>query len=148
MKALTIWQPWASLIIAGAKPWEWRGWPAPRSIVGQRIVIHAGARAPRHSEIVDILQQLHYGDSSLIADIAASLLYRTHLASWPLSAGVGTAILGKPIGALEWAREHCKDGFDSDRIDHHKFAWPLTEIEPFEPIVPARGGQGLWNWAA
>jgi len=28
MKALTIWQPWASLIMAGYKPYEFRGWPA------------------------------------------------------------------------------------------------------------------------
>ena len=29
MRALTIWQPWASLIIIGAKPFEWRRWRAP-----------------------------------------------------------------------------------------------------------------------
>ena len=81
MKALTIWQPWASLIMAGAKPWEWRGWAPPRSLVGQRIAIHAGARK---------------------------------------------------VG----------------RLDHHKFAWPLTDIERFEPPVPARGAQGLWDWHA
>lgn len=44
MKALTIWQPWASLIVAGAKPFEFRGWSMPRSMIGQRIVIHAAAR--------------------------------------------------------------------------------------------------------
>ena len=44
MKALTIWQPWASLIIAGAKPFEFRGWRPPASLIGQRIVIHAAAR--------------------------------------------------------------------------------------------------------
>lgn len=26
MKALTVWQPWASLIIMGAKPYEFRKW--------------------------------------------------------------------------------------------------------------------------
>lgn len=51
MLALTIWQPWASLIAAGAKPFEWRSWPAHRGLVGRRIAIHAGARPPRKSEI-------------------------------------------------------------------------------------------------
>lgn len=27
MKALTIYQPWASLVMIGAKPHEFRGWP-------------------------------------------------------------------------------------------------------------------------
>ena len=44
MKALTIWQPWASLIAMGAKPYEFRGWKPPKSLIGQRLAIHAGAR--------------------------------------------------------------------------------------------------------
>ena len=44
MKALTLWQPWASLVIAGAKPYEFRSWSPPRWLIGQRIVIHAAAR--------------------------------------------------------------------------------------------------------
>ena len=40
------------------------------------------------------------------------------------------------------------DSLDSDRIDHSKFAWPLTDIERFEPVVPARGAQGFWDWHA
>lgn len=142
MKALTIWQPWASLIIAGAKPWEWRGWEPPASIIGQRIVIHAGKRA----EIAEIVAQIREGDSSLIGDIALPLLDTVHIASWPLSCGLGTAIVGKPISALAWAAQHCSAGFDSDRIDHHKIAWPLTNIERFEPVQSARGAQGLWEW--
>ena len=51
MKALTIWQPWASLIIAGAKPYEFRGWRAPRALIGQRIVIHAAARKIDRDEV-------------------------------------------------------------------------------------------------
>ncbi len=54
MKALTIWQPWASLIVAGAKPFEFRGWRAPRSLIGQRIVIHAGATKVAQAEVVEL----------------------------------------------------------------------------------------------
>jgi hypothetical protein len=152
MKALTIWQPWASLIMAGAKPWEWRGWTPPRSLIGQRIVIHASARAVKRDEICDIIGMLQAGDSSLVYEPAWRLLERAHIASYPLAAGLGTAILGEPIPALAWAREHHKGGIDSDRIDHHgvelddKFAWPLTQIESFEPVVPMRGAQGFWTW--
>ena len=57
MKALTIWQPWATLIMAGAKPYEWRTWPAPKWIQGQRIVIHAG-RCVARTEVRGVLAPL------------------------------------------------------------------------------------------
>lgn len=47
MKALTLWQPWASLIACEAKEAETRSWPAPASLVGCRIAIHAAARPVR-----------------------------------------------------------------------------------------------------
>lgn len=53
MKALTVWQPWATLIIAGAKPFEFRRWDyrtRDRGLEGQRIVIHAGARPIKRAE--------------------------------------------------------------------------------------------------
>lgn len=146
MKALTIWQPWATLIMAGAKPWEWRGWRAPSAVVGQRIVIHAGARMPRASEIADILARIDDDESSLDPAIAIPLLRDTPMLSWPLAAGLGTAVLERSIPAIVWANKHCKPGFDSDRLDHSKFAWPLTEIERWESVRPARGHQGFWIW--
>jgi hypothetical protein len=48
MKARTIWQPWASLIMIGAKPYEFRGRSylayIDHPLPGERIGIHAGAR--------------------------------------------------------------------------------------------------------
>ena len=41
-KALTLHQPWASLVAAGAKTIETRSWQPPADLVGQRIAIHAG----------------------------------------------------------------------------------------------------------
>lgn len=42
MNALTLHQPWASLMALGVKTIETRSWPAPQSAIGQRFVIHAG----------------------------------------------------------------------------------------------------------
>ncbi len=40
-KAISIWQPWASLIVSGAKTIETRTWP-PRGLrVGEPVLIHA-----------------------------------------------------------------------------------------------------------
>lgn len=42
MKALTLHQPYASLIARGVKTIETRTWPAPAGLIGERIAIHAG----------------------------------------------------------------------------------------------------------
>ena len=146
MKALTIWQPWASLIMMGAKPWEWRGWPMPNWMRLRPCVIHAGARPVRPAEIAELIEDLHHGDTSLKGDIALPFLRNTARASYPLSAGLGTVIFGTPIPAAEWAAIHDKPGLDSDRIDHSKWAWPVTDIKPFFQPIPCRGAQGFWNW--
>ena len=43
MKALTLYQPWASLIAVGAKTIETRGYRPPSTLkLGERFAIHAG----------------------------------------------------------------------------------------------------------
>lgn len=47
MKAITLHQPWASLIAEGVKTIETRGRRDPwRSVIGETIAVHAGARWP------------------------------------------------------------------------------------------------------
>lgn len=41
MKALALWQPWASLVVLGAKTVETRGWAAPPHLLGETVAIHA-----------------------------------------------------------------------------------------------------------
>jgi hypothetical protein len=148
--AITIWQPWASLIAARAKPYEWREWKAPGGHIGKRIGIHAGARPPRRNEIRALLYDLEKDPAltSLDAAIAVPLL-----SQWlgtpkmlPLSSMLCTAILGQPISATYYACEHGVKAADSTRIDHTKWGWPLTDIEVLEPFVPSKGAQGIWYW--
>lgn len=154
MKALTIWQPWASLIIAGAKPYEFRGWRAPPRICGQRIAIHAGARQPKRDEISDLLMRLRDPEdawsTALHASTASPLLERWHAqpGSLPLSSVLGTAVLRPARSAWEIVEEFGAKLNDSDRAEHANWAWPLTDIEALQPIAPARGAQGLWEWSA
>ena len=44
MKALSIQQPWADMILYHGKDIENRTWRLPRWMVGQRIYVHAGKR--------------------------------------------------------------------------------------------------------
>ena len=157
MKALTVWQPWASLIIVGAKPYEFRpksyqhytGGPA----IGDRIVIHAGARPIKPAEVEDLLLRLNDEDNTtgLITDIARPLLERLRRAyryqGLELGAGLGTVALGRPRNAGVIFRRPVAD---SDRRaednDAFNWAWPIADVARFDAPVPMRGMQGFWNW--
>jgi hypothetical protein len=154
MKALTIWQPWASLIMIGAKPHEWRGYAAPKAVQNRRIVIHAGARPVRPAEVEDLLRRIEAdmngtakpGEAThLDLEKARALLLRVQAAHkyqlLPTSHALGTVMLGVPVHGADLFK---MPGADSDRANYN-WAWPVSEIEHFEPPIPMRGAQGFFN---
>ncbi len=155
MKALTIWQPWASLIITGAKPYEFRGWRAPRAVIGQTIVIHAAARKLDVDETLCMLRVLRAreqyptdaGELCLIAEKAIPVLEAALRGQLPMSAGLGTATLGEPRLGTEIAEEFgVPRANDSDRDEHANWGWPMLDVVAFDQPFPMRGAQGLWTW--
>jgi hypothetical protein len=168
MKALTIYQPWASLIMAGAKPFEFRKWnPRERGgafakLIGQRVVIHASSRRIRSREMGYILDRINEGGDAaaglcLHLDKAAPVLDAAYAMSlcdddgsgtWlRYGVGLGTAILGEPRNGVEVAGEFGLSwANDSDRQDHANFAWPMLDVEVWDTPLPMRGFQGFWNW--
>jgi hypothetical protein len=137
MKALTIWQPWASLIVGGWKPYEFRGWAAPVSIVGQRIGIHAAKRPIKTGELRDIMDYAcsPAGQADGIDIACMDLLERTwrREVELPMSAVLGTALLGTPKLVQQ-------------NLDGPRYAWPMMAVEKFGEPVPAKGAQGFWEW--
>lgn len=53
--AITLHQPFASLIAVGAKPYETRSWRAPASLIGQRVAIHAGKNRTEGADLIEEL---------------------------------------------------------------------------------------------
>jgi hypothetical protein len=151
--ALTIWQPWATLIAVGLKPYEFRGWAFPEAMIGQRIAIHAGARPVRKDEVRHLLVQLQgssWRESGLVREPSIKLLTRVLMIpkSLPLSSVLCTAVLGQPIRDDRLAESLGIVAIhDSDRSEHSNWGWPLTDIVKLEPFVPALGKQGFWKWA-
>lgn len=155
MKALTIWQPWASLIIILAKPYEFRRWnfadkPHLAKLIGQRIVIHAGARKPKISELEDILARIEDGESALLPNAKSFIEHQLRelrakkTIAAPLAAALGTAVIGEPVNVVKLFADQVAD---SDRLDQHMYAWPLTDVRQFPEPIPAAGAQGFWNWS-
>lgn len=163
MKGLTIWQPWASLILIGAKPYEFRSWQPPRYVVGKRLAIHAGARAVKPGEVRELIDALEgkvgqqpclYATPALellrkvergLAEAKMPSMKRTAF-RLPLSSVIATAVVGAPKRGDECAREFgIRAGNDSDRDGTFNWGWPMLQIEPLLPPVEMAGAQGLWD---
>jgi hypothetical protein len=70
--AITLWQPWATLVARGLKVHETRSWWPPAWLVGKRLAIHAGA---------------HYTMAHEVSDALSDILDREHLNSMPMALG-------------------------------------------------------------
>lgn len=124
MKAITLWQPWASLIAYGVKTRETRSWEPPRGLIGQRIAIHAAARPMRH------------------ADMAPSRIEPIPREAFPLP-------LGAIVATAKIARVDQADGTHLDPYGDYtagRFVWTLEDVRRLRRPIPARGFQGFWKW--
>lgn len=154
LRAISLWEPWASLVIAGAKPFEFRGHKPPSTIVGERIVIAAAQKRIDHHEVRAMLNTLERkinpdaAELCLIAEKAIPVLRKslnTHEVQ-PYGCGLGTVIVGEGRNGLEIANTEFGAGIvDVGELDAN-WGWPLTDIIAWSEPIPARGKQGVWFW--
>lgn len=127
MKALSLHQPWASLVAVGAKRVETRSW---RTHHRGRVAIHA-ARFPG-------LLHLAREEPFAAALRGIELPLGVVLATARLVDCVPTVCgLSRSLTAVEHAFGDYSEG---------RWAWLLEDVEPLATPVPARGYPGLWEW--
>ena len=142
MKAITIWQPWADLLVSGHKKYETRSWAT--SYRGP-IAIHAVKRPVRRT--IDALTA-DRGAGWLTLNYLDTLYMRPgSLDGLSTGAIVGTAILtycnlidGAFVAKLT-DQERSLGDFTPGR-----YAWEFREMVPVNPPILAKGMQGLWEW--
>ena len=145
LPALTIHQPYASLVIAGLRPFDLRPWAAPATYRDQRIAVHAASRPVREAEIRAALFRMRQ-ETNTAADpdtkakqkmMALLEDYRQAPLALPIGVILGTAILGEPV--LVGIQRQCG-------TEH--WTWPLLDIEPYATPIPARGAadRAFWMW--
>jgi hypothetical protein len=136
--------------VAGHKPYEFRGWRAPSSIIGQRIAIHAGVKKIHPLEIRSLVTRLQGDEAWKTALKPGAMQFLRDVLSGirvlPRGAVIGTAVLGEPKSAADIVHEFGGAMNDSERHDHANWAWPMLDVEALQPYVPAKGAQGFWNW--
>jgi hypothetical protein len=154
MKAITLWQPWASLVACGAKRFETRHWAPPDHLIGQHLAIHAG------------MQFEAYHRPAALAAMQMALGTRLVPANLPAGAVVAIARLR----AVHWSTGVSRDGHanDPNRITYvhtrdgriylnpgeeffgayeaGRCLWELDGLERLAHPIPVRGHQGLWEW--
>jgi activating signal cointegrator 1 len=155
MKAITLTQPWASLVAIGAKSVETRSWftgPNPRGVgaqpLGLPLAIHAAKGFPIEAQMLVAEEPFA---SALRRAFPNAASPRECIDQLPRGAVIATAVL-----------LHCVTVEHLERAPHiltpterafgnyspGRFAWRLWSIRPLSEPIPARGHLGLWDWDA
>lgn len=124
MKALTIKEPWASLIINGYKEYEFRSW---KTNYRGKILIHAGMNIDK--DMISIFKDynLKYMRSCIIgeADLVDCILVDKEFINNL-----------REINPIVYAQ--------SNHIE--TYAWKLENVKKYDNVVYAKGKLGLWNY--
>lgn len=124
MKAITIKQPWASLIAHGIKDIENRTW---RTNYRGRILIHAGASKKEGWRLNDV-QRFHLRRSG-------SSLCSTDFDKLPFSAIIGS------VEIID-----CIQGYSSVWAEKDVWNWVLANPILFPEPIPAKGKLSFWEY--
>lgn len=161
MKALTLHQPWASLVACGRKKHETRSWPPPSTSIGTEIAIHAGKKpmVRLHSNI-QLLKNANLTEEGL-RDTYGCIIATAYLCgAFRVAALKEHSVTGQPVAIVQpgsemgifdsyyYGGEKAVTGDDKGNWETGRWIWcfrgcytpPLTE-----DYVPCRGLQKLWN---
>ncbi len=140
MKAITIWQPWASLIVEGQKGYETRSWYT--SYRGP-IAIHAAKRP-----VEKVLEEINpSGMPTFFLEALYSIFGQYFKETLPTGGIVATA---KLVDCIRITEEFVKGlSFKEELFGDYtigRYAWKLEGVKKIQRPIPVVGKQGLWTW--
>lgn len=149
MKALTLTQPWASLVAFGYKHIETRSWQT--SYRGP-LAIHAAKGFPRGARDLCVSYMVRYALGPHFSGTDAGPLEK----QMPLGCVVATCNLvdvlptvatGCLSGVFEdWPELNTENELAFGNYDPGRFGWVLEDVKRITVPVPAKGSLGLWEW--
>ena len=133
MKALTLWQPFASLMAFGLKQNETRSWDT--SFRGPLVITAAKRKIP--------VDELEYYRAFECFRKAEKII--GDLEKLPLGAALCTVMLNnvRPTAEAETLASPMELAFGN--YTPGRFAWETSEVERFPRPLPCRGFQQLWE---
>lgn len=145
MKALTLWQPWASLVIFDAKKIETRSWTTKYR---GPIAIHAAVHRP--SFLGKSCEGACFNEA--VTRVRRYWGWNDSEECWK---GPGVITRGHVLGIVNLVSidlvENVRDDIRTkERLfgnyEDGRYAWHLALLERFPMPIPAKGNRMLWNW--
>lgn len=139
MKALTIIQPWASLIAWGEKKYETRHWKPTSMKKGDLLTIHAGKQFGK--------EELAYCNGerfrSVLLQHGISIVTRDNM---PRGAVIAIAELVAVFRTEDIVRTLSMQERAFGNYGPRRYAWELKIICKLPEPISCAGEQSLWNW--
>lgn len=149
MKALTLWQPWASLIALGEKQIETRCWETKYR---GELAIHAAAKLPPlwlaassrtdpfRDELADVFNVRRDRDDRCGSRLDAAIR------KLPFGAVLCIVNLVDIEPASEMRETISNREYIFGNYEDGHYAWFFNLVEVFDQPIPAKGNRLLWNW--
>ena len=137
MKALTLTQPWASLMAMNYKGIETRSWRTPYR---GGLAIHAAKGFPKWAR--------EFAEESPLVGEAWKILPRgTVICVVELLACVPTEKVGLFTHQMDWKPpENWETELKLGNYAEGRYAWVTRLRKVFNPPIPATGALSLWEW--
>ncbi|MFC6545752.1 ASCH domain-containing protein [Cohnella cellulosilytica] len=155
MKAITVWQPWATLIALRLKRFETRSWSTKyRGPIAIHAAKHIDREACEREPIKSALAEHGYTASNLPTGVVVATCILTDCLGVHRTDGERDkhpvwlrrkAMHNEAFRNLFWAGGKSPEYYFGDYSDG-RFVWELTEVKQLPQPIPAKGKQRLWNW--
>jgi hypothetical protein len=145
MKAITIIQPWATLIALGEKRIETRGWSTKHR---GELAIHAGVKIDKEAceipEIKAALARHGYTADNLPTGAVVAIVELKDCFR------IRCDVLGGVIALESDTRKTHFNTLDKEFafgwFGSGRYAWELRDVKQLAQLIPAKGQQRIWNW--
>lgn len=166
MKAISVKQPWASLIVHGIKDIENRTWVCPKKYIGQRVLIHASLKcanfweSPVAGRVDEFLREIsksgtdwsNYPNGAIIGSVVFTDCVQNHPSIWAektqfyveLEEGVYlTSGKGDPSRTVLLEHAHL---YASEQEANRA----LLQAKKYRPFINAKviASNPIYNWVA
>ncbi|MCY4428902.1 MAG: ASCH domain-containing protein [Rhodospirillales bacterium] len=147
MRAITLHEPWATMIADGTKTYETRHWAPPSTLYGRRIAIHAGRTVDVDAvDLFDYDLGAMYENAGKFACTAVlshafrvksyKLLVRRHRRHYVVTTG-------EVRGGVEVPPTMTADRYGD--WSKGRWIWALIDVRALDERIPCHGQQGFWN---
>ena len=143
MKAISLWQPWASLIATGAKTIETRSWST--NYRGP-LAIHAAKTWNQELDAMICEGRIQGGLAPLVGKPLGHTWPGVHKKDLPFGCVVAICDLVDCIPTAEMTQTQVFPQRFFGDFTPGRYGWVLANVRRIEPI-PAIGRQGFWDWS-